>query len=76
MLPLLLPLYRMRRKRHMAFALRSNSPDCEMTSLIGSRGFVAAAAAVAESMPDRQTGGWEGKAVSARKRRRSAGGCR
>ena len=47
MLPPVLPLFRIRRERHTAFALRSNSPDFEMTSLICSRGGIAAAAAVA-----------------------------
>ena len=75
MLSPVLPLFRIRRERHTAFALRSNSPDFEMTSLICSRGGLAAAA-VAVSMAASRAGGRIGEAAEAPLRRRSAKGCR
>ena len=76
MLSPVLPLFRIRRERHTAFALRSNSPDFEMTSLICSRGGPAAAAAIAVSMAASRAGGRIGEAAEAPKRRRSVKGCR
>ena len=71
-----LSVFRIRREWHTAFALRSNSPDFEMTSLICGRGGFAAAVVVAVSMIARRAGGRIGNAAEARKRRRSAEGCR
>ena len=63
MLPPVLPLFRIRRERHTAFALRSNSSDFEMASLICSRRGPAAAA-IAAPMAARRAGGRVGEAPS------------
>jgi hypothetical protein len=76
MLPPGLCLLWTRLKRHTAFALRSNSSDFEMTSLICSRGDLTAAAAASPLISARRDGRRVGDSAEARKRRRSAKGCR